>query len=495
MNNWMKMVSCDDRGFEGLHNELRNCGGSYIFDNVKMPESCNNAECTIEFRYYGEDKISLTCAQAPIPYTGNDGNIALWMENGIVEFESFEEMKGFLRCFKHDLPDNVNITPAPVVTNTPVDTNETSSEDKTIPVQPEMRYDRESLTVPETNKSYLVVDKDKLILNLNKEIFGQEENIKKIVHLVCNHLGTKGKTRPLSVFLYGPTGIGKSAIIEALVNEINSQIDRNNRYAYRPVDCTQFQDRADISRLTGAAPGYVGFDEPGVFSILEDNPNTVFVFEEIEKAASNATEVIMQAMETGKQETNGKTLKNGESFYDLSHCIIFFTSNICVEEKKKTLGFATTPVSVPAQNITRSDKRNNIARIIGEETKEAKLKLAETGKFRREVIGRMNAIIKFNPLTGDAVKDIAAKCIRDVASKSHRLYITEISTPVLQEFLNETAGEVESFGVRSLRSEAEYFFNDAFREYSHTHEDYSSIIVSGSLDDVIVSPANTEKVN
>ena len=487
----MKMVSCNDDEYEGLHDELRNGRGLYVID-ATMPETCNNVECTIEFRYYGEDKISLTCVQAPVTYTGNDGNIALWLENGIVEFDSFEEMKGFLKSFKTDgaiLSENI---PTPVERReVPVESSGAENDNEhveTAPPQPEMKYDRESLTVPETNKSYLVVDKDKLIVNLNKEIFGQEDNIKKIAHLVCNHLGTKEKNRPLSVFLYGPSGIGKSAIIEALVNEVNKQIDRNNRYAYRPVDCTQFQDRADISRLTGAAPGYIGFDEPGVFSILEDNPNTVFVFEEIEKAASNATEVIMQAMETGKQETNGKTLKNGESFYDLSHCIIFFTSNICVEEKK-TLGFATSPAVV--SNDTKNERRNNIARLIGEETKEAKLKLAETGKFRREVIGRMNAIIKFNPLTGDAVKDIAAKCIRDVASKSHRLYITEIATPILQEFLNETAGEVESFGVRSLRSEAEYFFNDAFREYSHTHEDYANVTVSGCLDNVIVSPSSS----
>ena len=87
-------------------------------------------------------------------------------------------------------------------------------------------------------------------------------------------------------------------------------------------------------------------------------------------------------------------------------------------------------------------KSNNIARLIGEETKEAKAKLAESGKFRREVIGRMNAIIKFNPLTGDVIKDIAAKCIRDTAAKSHLLYITEIDTPIMQEFINTTAGEV-----------------------------------------------------
>ena len=98
----------------------------------------------------------------------------------------------------------------------------------------------------------------------------------------------------------------------------------------------------------------------------------------------------------------------------------------------------------------------------------------------------MNAIFKFNSLTGDIIRDIAAKCIRDVAAKSHLLYITEIATPILQEFINETTAEVESFGVRSLRNEAEYYFNDAFREYSLTHDDYAHIKVSGSLDNICI---------
>lgn len=479
MFNW-KILCSNENSFEELHDELRAGNGLYILDNVKMPETCGNCVCTIEFKYYSENRIVLSCSGAPVDYLGTDNQIAEWLTTGTKEFGNFDEVKTFLSKFKRDRclnSEEDDVIPVSVVENN------TSAE--VAKPRPKVKYDKDNLTVPESNKKYIVIDKDKLILELNDEIFGQEENIAKIAHLVCNHLATKHKSRPLSVFIYGPTGIGKSAVIEALVTAINRQIDKDKAFAYRPVDCTQFQDRADISRLTGAAPGYVGFDEPGVFAILEDNPNTVFVFEEIEKAANNATEVIMQAMETGKQETNGKTLKNGENYYDLSNCIIFFTSNIEVNEKKN-IGFASLIKHDREEAQAESICGTNIARVIGVETREAKVKLAATGKFRREVIGRMNAIIKFDAITGDAIKDIAAKCISNLAEKDHYLYVTEIETGVLQEFLNVTAGEVENFGVRALRDEAQYYFSDALRVYSHAHEDYAHIRVSGTLDKVVI---------
>lgn len=488
MKTWIAMVSCNDAGFDSLHNLLKTGSGCLIYDNVVFPETFDNFTCSVEFRHYSEDRITLTALPKPAVYHGKNKQIQSWAQTGHGEFSSFKELKKFLKIFKDDTRKD---TPTPVVNpnNNPLHTTNNTGENGVAPSQPKMYYDKDSITIPKTNHAFILVDKDKLILNLKDEIFGQNENIEKITHLVCNHLATKCKTRPLSIFLYGPTGTGKSALVESIVNEINKQVDQNHRVAYRPVDCTHFQERVDISRLTGAAPGYIGFDEPGVFSILEDNPRTIFVFEEIEKAANNVTEVIMQAMETGKQETNGKTLKNGLSYYDLSNSIIFFTSNINIEEKKRSLGFATCDIKAPEYNTTKAS--SNIARKIGEETKAAKAKLAESGKFRREVIGRMHAIIKFNPLSGDVIKDIVAKCIRDVAAKSHLLYITEIDTPIMQEFINATSDEVEQFGVRSLRTEVEYYFNDAFRLYSHAHDDYAQVKVSGTLDNIIVSPSTT----
>lgn len=483
MNEWIKMVSCSDREFEGLHDELRSGGGLYIFDSVRMPESCNNAECTIEFRYYGENKISVTCVQAPVPYTGNNGHIALWLEQGIVEFESFDEMKGFLREFKRDINNNSHGIPSLVVSAGPG--NEAPGElTGPVPTPPEMRYDRENLTVPETNQSYIRIDRDKLIIELNKEFFGMEENILKIAHLVCNHISTKGKDKPLTIFLYGPPATGKSNIVKELVKAINRQLDKSQHFIYRDIDCAHLKKSEDVSKIIGTAPGYVGFDEPCIFAPLEDNPNAVFVFEEIDMASKSVTEVIMQAMETGRQSTNGKTLKNGAYYYDLSNSIIFFTSNIKLDENAKMEPAAIKKTTLP-------ESPAEIARLISRESTEARERLLESERFNGAVISRINAIFKFNKPDKYAIIDIAAKFIRNLASDLHKLYISEIETPILQEFINAAVSGSETFNPRVLREEAKNFFNYEFAEYSHTHDDYSVIVVSGCLDNVIISPGNT----
>lgn len=92
----------------------------------------------------------------------------------------------------------------------------------------------------------------------------------------------------------------------------------------------------------------------------------------------------------------------------------------------------------------------------------------------------------------NAIKDIAAKCIGNIAAKNHYLYVTEIDKEILQEFLDATADEVQHFGVRALRDEAQYYFSHALREYSHTHEEYAHIHISGTLDDIVITPSEDE---
>lgn len=474
MFNWKQM--CENRaGYNGLHEELR-CGrGRYILDEVKLPGSCGNRVCTVEFMYYGDDYIKLVCNEAPIDYSGSDIRIARWLESGTAEFNSFEQLDEFLARFGDPEPRRVR-NEDPPETDRSSQTNRSTERER-------MRYDRESIVVPDPNKGYILIDKDKLAIDLNSEIFGQEDNVKKIAHLVKNFLGTKEKRTPLSIFIYGSPGIGKSALIELLADKLNEQLPRKDRFVFKPFDCSQIQHEEDISKLTGAAPGYIGYGDPGLFSVLEDNQNVIFMFDEIEKAAKNLTVTLMQAMENGRQATNGKTLSNGKDYYDLSHSIIFFTSNIVLNDNKR-MGFGQNN----SEEFSRNDMLNgNISRMISIETREAKNRMIEQGTFQKPVISRMNAIIRFNDLTPNVIADIAAKCIRQSA-EARRLKITEIETRILQEFINETTQDVQSFDVRNFRAEAENFFGDAFLEYSLTHEDDSRIIVSGAIDTVEIIP-------
>jgi len=464
--------------YNGLYDEIRNSRGRYILDEIKMPDTCGNHMCTVEFEYYSDDMISIVCSEAPLEYSGSDPLIAEWVRTGRLDFTSFKRLGEFLARFNDDAvsaarQSNRNQEMRMM--------NRSSGVSERNPVN----YDRDSITLPDINSSSIVVDKERLCIDIKSELFGQDEQVSKIVHVVRNYLGTKNKKRPLSVFLYGPPGTGKSAVAELVVKKINDQLNSRDKLYYKQVDCTQIQERFDVTRLIGAAPGYVGFDEPGAFSVVEEHPNTVFVFEEIEKAAPNAIEVIMQAMETGKQETNGKTLRNGEMYFDLSHCIMFFTSNIDLEDEDTFISRAVTPFS----SYTSSE----VSRKISEETREAKEKLLETGKFRKEIISRLSAIIKFNSLEGEALKDIAVKSIRDAADM-HNLAVSRIDTPLLQEFINETVEQSGRFGAREFRQEAVNFFGDALLEYALDNDDGTEIVLLGTLDDIKISKTS-EDVN
>ena len=472
MYNWKRL--CSDRsGYAALHSELDSCmGRCYYLDDVVLPHSCGDIRCTVAFRP-DRNGISVQCDMAPVPYSGSDPVIAQWLETGTVFLADYNELDAFLARFAEEgaaEPARRQAEPMPAAAPAPAPQSDIRNV-----------YDRESVPVPARSSDSIIIDRDRLTLALKGEIFGQDENIEKIVHIVRNHLAAKEKHRPVSIFLYGAPGTGKSAVAELLVKKVNEQLSEENRLFYRPVDCTQFQERFDISRLTGSAPGYVGFDEPGVFSVLEDHPNTVFVFEEIEKADKNVTEVIMQAMETGRQETNGKTLRSGKTWYDLSHSIIFFTSNVMTNSPKQ-LGFSRGEGSAAPE----AKEPANIARTLSAETRANKKKLLAANAFRKEVISRMTAVIEFERLSGDAVRDIAAKCICD-AARAHRLTVTKIESGIFGEFLTATLGETEEFGARELRREAENWFGEAFLEYSLAHDDWSEVKVGGTLDSVVLN--------
>ena len=190
----------------------------------------------------------------------------------------------------------------------------------------------------------------------------------------------------------------------------------------------------------------------------------------------------MEAMDTGRMATNGKTLSNGKAYYDLSNCILIFTSNISVDDKKK-LGFMSSDAATESHQ-EEPDELSTPLRII-QLSNAAKEKLAEAGAFRKEVLGRMDAVLKFNKLSGEAIIQICVKCIEKLATKKSKLYITEIDTPILQEFINVVANNSSgSFGARNPKQYANSYFGDAFVRFSWDHPDYMHIKVFGTLNDI-----------
>lgn len=475
MINWKKQCS-NVNGFNGLYEEMTCGNGLYILDDVQLPETCENAVCTIEFRYYNEHHVSIKCVEAPVNYTGSCPQIGHWLSSGTADFDSFDDMKDFLLKFRTDRVQEESH---------PVDTPSSHSEISNESEPPKMKYNKDALTIPEPYRGFVKIDKDKLLLDLTSEIFGQKEVLEMISHLVYIFLGSKGKDRPLSIFLYGPSGTGKTETAIQLVEMINRQLPREAQsYVYRDIDCTHYTHEGDISRLTGAAPGFVGHDEDGPFAITEDNPYVIYGINEIEKAHAEIATALMEAMDTGRMATNGKTLSNGKAYYDLSNCILIFTSNISIDDKKK-IGFQSSHFEDDPHS-EQTEILSTPLRII-HESNEAKEKLAEAGAFRKEVLGRMDAVLKFSTLSGEAIIQICTKCIEKLATKKCKLYITEIETSLLQEFINVVANNSSgSFGARNPKQYASSYFGTKFVEFSLEHDDYTHVKVSGTLNDIHV---------
>lgn len=192
MLNWKKQCS-NIQGFNGLYEEMTSGNGLYIIDDVQLPDTCGNAICTIEFRYYDEHHVSIRCVEAPVNYTGSCPQIGRWLSSGTADFDSFDEMKNFLLKFRTDCVSEEEL----ISNEGPCSTgNQTESEANS----PRMKYDRDSLTIPEPYKGFVKLDKDKLLLDLTSEIFGQKDVFEMIAHLVYIFLGSKGKDRPLFNF-------------------------------------------------------------------------------------------------------------------------------------------------------------------------------------------------------------------------------------------------------------------------------------------------------
>ncbi|MBQ7542215.1 MAG: ATP-dependent Clp protease ATP-binding subunit [Clostridia bacterium] len=475
---WKQMCQ-NARRFDELHEELISGSGRYILEDVQLPDTCRNLICTIEFRYYAPDQIILYCLEAPVDYVGTNPQIARWLWEGKKEFGSFHELTSFLLQFG---TDSVYREPRDA-------TSEQSQDEQSLLPQerPRMRYDGDALTVPDPYKGYIRLDKERLYEDLTSEIFGQESVLEMIVHEVYCFLGMKGKDRPLSLLLYGTSGTGKTETAVQLVEMINRQLPKDaQRYIYRDIDCTHFTHQGDISRLTGAAPGFVGHDEDGPFAITEDNPYVVFAINEVEKAHSEVATALMEAMDTGRMATNGKTLPSGRNYYSLSNCIVIFTSNITIDDaKSKRLGFSDA--NEEAACAQEPIEEESLALRIIRESNAAKEKLVEAGAFRKEVLGRMTAVLKFSKLSGEAIIRICAKSIENLAFKNCKLCITEIDTPILQEFIDVVAANsTGSFGARNPKLFAGSYFGEKLIEFSHKHPDYTPIRVSGSLDDICI---------
>ena len=261
-------------------------------------------------------------------------------------------------------------------------------------------------------------------LNLDKElhkrVVGQDESVQKVTEaIIRSKAGIKDPTKPIGSFLFlGPTGVGKTELAKALAESLFD--DESNMVR---IDMSEYMEKYSVSRLIGAPPGYVGYDEGGQLTeAVRRKPYSVVLFDEVEKAHPDVFNVLLQVLDDGRiTDSQGRTV-------DFKNTILIMTSNIG-----------------SSYLLDGIDENGEI-----KPEAEAQVMAELRAHFRPEFLNRLDETIMFRPLTKDNVYSIISLLVNDInkrlADKELRIELTEAAKQLVVE-----GGYDPTYGARPLK--------------------------------------------
>jgi ATP-dependent Clp protease ATP-binding subunit ClpB len=282
--------------------------------------------------------------------------------------------------------------------------------------------------VPVTRMLEAEADKlNRMEESLHRRIIGQDEAVKKITETIKrSRVGIADPNRPIGSFLFlGPTGVGKTELTKAL-----AEFMFDDEKSLIRVDMSEFMEKHSISKLIGAPPGYVGYEEGGSFTeTIRHRPYSVVLFDEIEKAHPEVFNILLQILDNGRlTDAKGRHV-------NFRNTIIILTSNIGAQfiDRMEKIGFATKSSDVANYDEAKSKIMN-----------------ALKDHFRPEFLNRLDEILIFDILSPEAIRKIVDIQINQVVE---RLAGKEITLKVLPEALDLLAkdGYNPQYGARPLK--------------------------------------------
>ena len=296
---------------------------------------------------------------------------------------------------------------------------------------------------------------------LHKRVVGQDEGVEKVTEaIIRSKAGIKDPTKPIGSFLFlGPTGVGKTELAKALAESLFD--DESNMVR---IDMSEYMEKYTVSRMIGAAPGYVGYEEGGQLTEkVRRKPYSIVLLDEIEKAHPDVFNILLQVLDEGRLTDNyGRTI-------DFKNTVIIMTSNIGTRQLKefgRGVGFAAQ---------ARTDDNEHSRSVIQK---------ALNKTFAPEFLNRLDEIITFDQLSLDAITKIVDIELKGLYGRVEAIGYKMVVDDEAKRFL-ATKGYDVQFGARPLKRAIQNYLEDGLSE----------LIISAGLQpgDTINVSVNKEK--
>lgn len=272
--------------------------------------------------------------------------------------------------------------------------------------------------------SKLMESERKKLLNLDsilhERVIGQDEAVQKVADAILrSRAGIQDPNRPIGSFMFlGPTGVGKTELAKALAQALF-----DDEKAMVRIDMSEYMEKYSVSRLIGAPPGYVGYDEGGQLTeAVRRKPYSVVLFDEVEKAHPDVFNVLLQVLDDGRiTDSQGRTV-------DFKNTIIIMTSNLGSDIILDGIGPNGELNPAATQQVGQLLKRS----------------------FRPEFLNRLDEIIYFKPLTHDNIDGIVDLLLKDLQKRLAAKQLKLELTPAAKEYMIQTAFDPQ-YGARPLK--------------------------------------------